>query len=169
MSVTRNATLDTTVAHCGRETLHIDEPRKAWSARGYVTLPTGICLVDLYVGTVGRSHRGRCHVERRFQNPGKGHPIRARRGHLPLLIGLWDGEGGDPILLGMDALRRIGLETRHSLFVPLRTLRQAQRTGWEEHINAKGEQLIAFAPAMLPRYTELRLQECQAAEGIEWE
>lgn len=169
MSVARVRILNTVVAAVGDDTLDIDEPGKAWAARGEVMLPTGSCLVDVYVGPVGRSHRGRCDVERRFQNPGQGHPIRARRGHLPLLIGLWDGEGGDPILLGMDALRRIGLETRQSLFVPLRTLREAQQTGWAEHINAKGEQLIGFAPAMLPRYVELRLQACVATQGIEWE
>lgn len=156
-TVPRIRTLESIVDACGESTIQIIHPAQAWPALASIRLPGGICPVALHVGPIGRSHRGRDAVERRFQNPGQGKPIQAPLGLLPLLVGLWD-EQGAPVLLGMDATLRIGDATRKSLFVPLRVLQHAQANGWTGHISTSGEHLIAFRPEEIGRYAEFRLQ-----------
>jgi hypothetical protein len=89
-----------------------------------------------------------------MQNPGQDHPVQAPQGSLPLLIGVWDEEG-TPVLVGYDARRRVGQPTRQSLFVKLQQLRQAAALGWAEGVNALGEPLFAFRPALLAAYVEM--------------
>jgi hypothetical protein len=157
-SIPRIHTLNSIVDLCGETTIRILHPAKAWPALASVRLPEGgDCLVALHVGTLAKSHRGRDAVERRVQNPGKGKPVQAPFGLLPLLVGLWDEEG-PPVLLGMDATRRLGDSTRKSLFVPLEALRKAQAGGWTEHMSASGERLIVFQPEEMGRYAAFRLK-----------
>ena len=78
----------------------------------------------------------------------------------PVLIGLWE-EALRPVLVGMDAELRIGKETRQSLFIPLLTLNQAAESGWSEHYSTSDELIIAFHPALLPAYLDLRLRGTQ--------
>ena len=166
-NIPRIHTLNRIVHLCGGA-IEIIDPARAWPALVDIQLPGGICPAALHVGPVGQSGRGRQAVERRFQNPGKGKPIVAPGGVLPLLIGLWSEQAdeGTPVLVGMDATCRIGDETRKSLFVSLAVLRAAQASGWEEHTSTSGERIIAFAPALLPRYIAVRLQEWAPALRI---
>jgi hypothetical protein len=109
----------------------------------------------MHVGPIGLSHRDRDAVERRFQNPGQDKPVTAPKGAFPLLIGLWE-QGTSPVLVGMDATDRLGKDTRQSLFIDLSILRQAAKVEWAEYYSDSGELIVAFRPALLPRYIKLR-------------
>jgi hypothetical protein len=56
----------------------------------------------------------------------------------------------------MDAAARLGRVTRQSLFIPLEILQQGADSGWAEHHSASEELIIAFHPALLPTYIEMR-------------
>ena len=134
-----------------------------------VDLPSGPARVAIHVGPVGLSHRGRDDVERRFQNPVRKVddkdvpiPVESPPGATPILIGLWD-EGDRPVLVGCDAERRIGRDTRVSLFSPLWLLKHASETGWSEHVSTSDELIVAFHPALLPVYLELVLKGAHVA------
>jgi hypothetical protein len=139
-------------------TLSVTDPQTGWPAAGMVALPSGLRSVDIYVGPIGLSHRGRDHVERRFQNPGKNKPVLASGGRFPLLLGLWS-EGEAPVLVGMDAPRHLATLTRKSLFVPLRSLKLAEQCGWAEHVSTSGERILCFSPDRLADYVAARLQD----------
>lgn len=106
---------------------------------------------SVHVGPVGPSHRNRDSVERRFQNPGQNKPIVSLPGTIPLLLGFWS-EGARPVLVAADALRRVGLITRFSVFIPLETLSRAAEFGWAEHESSSGEHFVAFHPSLLSAY-----------------
>jgi hypothetical protein len=112
-------------------------------------------MAAAHLGPIGLSHRDRDDVERRFQNPGKGRPMSAPEGYLPLLLGIWE-QGERPVLVGMEAEARLGRSTRQSLFIPLWLLEQAATSGWSEHHSTSGERIIWFHPALLPAYIEAR-------------
>lgn len=135
----------------GEGLVTVIEPKDGWP--GFIDVQTDLGLVSLaaHVGTIGRSHRDRDSIERRFQNPGQGKPISSPEGRLPVLLGLWE-EDESPVLVALDAKHRIGKETRQSLFTPLSLLLRAQSLGWAEQYSSTDEQLIAFHPAMLPVY-----------------
>ena len=156
-TVPRVRTLARITELCGETTIQVIHPARAWPTLASVRLPGGNLPVALHVGPIGRSHRGRDAVERRFQNPGQGKPIQAPLGLLPLLVGLWEEEGA-PVLLGMNATCRIGEATRKSLFVPLGVLQNAQAAGWTDHISGSGEHLVAFRAEEFARYTAFRQQ-----------
>jgi hypothetical protein len=136
----------------------LTDPRHGWPAEGVIALAEGLRSIACYLGPIGLSHRGRDQVERRFQNPGKGKPVLASDGRIPLLLGLWN-DGGTPVLVGMDARRHLGARTRKSLFVPLSTLRLGAQCGWAGHVSSSGEWIICFRPERLADYVEARLQE----------
>jgi hypothetical protein len=142
-------------------TLAVTDPQTGWPAAGMVALPSELRPVDIYVGPIGLSHRGRDHVERRFQNPGKNKPVFASDGRFPLLLGLWT-EGDSPVLVGMDARRHVNATTRKSLFVSLRSLRLAQQCGWAGHVSSSGEWILCFSPDRLADYVAARLQDTDA-------
>jgi hypothetical protein len=158
--------LHTLAIACGEIILRVVAPKTGWPALGLVSGPSGPVHVALHVGSVGRSGRGRDHVERRFQNPGKRKPVVYEPGHFPLLLGLWAEQEGHLVCVGMDALRRIGDRTRKSLFVPLALYAQAQQDGWVEHTSTSGERIVVFAPAQLPRYMASRLEDAEAGAMI---
>lgn len=120
-----------------------------------VKTPTGWRNVAAHLGTIGPSHRDRDTVERRFQNPGQGKPVVAPEGEIPLLLGISSEIPSHPVLVGLDATKRIGRDTRQSLFMPLHLLQDAAKLGWAEHFSDVGERLVAFSPMMLPVYVEL--------------
>jgi hypothetical protein len=138
----------------GESVLKIDDPLTGWPGLVTINGSDSQIRVAMHVGPIGLSHRGRDDVERRFQNPGKNHPVVAIEGTVPLLIGLWD-EGDRPVLVGMEATRRLGRDTRQSLFIPLWLLQRAEQLGWAEHYSTTNERIIGFAPALLPIYVEL--------------
>lgn len=113
----------------------------------------------LHLAPVGLSHRNRDAVERRFQNPGPGHPVTHPIGALPLLIGVWK-ESGTTVLVGAPVTaHRMTAQTRQSLFVPLQTLLTAKTSGWSEHVNGAGETFVAFLPQLLPVYVAALVNE----------
>ena len=162
-TIPRIHTLNRIVDLCGG-TIQVIDLARAWPALVDIHLPGEVCTAALHVGPIGRSGRGRDGVERRFQNPGQGKPIVAPGGVLPLLIGLWSEHADEstPLLVGMDAVCRLGEDTRKSLFVPLSVLKTAQVTDWEEHTSTSGERIIVFDPARLPEYVEVRRQAWNA-------
>jgi len=137
----------------GDSLVRVVEARNGWPAYVDVRTSDGIVPLAAHVGTLGKSHRGRDDVERRFQNPGQGKPVSAPAGRFPVLLGLWE-EAERPVLVAMDAQHRIGKETRQSLFAPLPLLQRAVALGWADQPSSTGELLIAFHPAMLPVYAE---------------
>lgn len=164
MKNSRLAVLERVAALCGTDLLSLDNLGQGWPALATVALPDGNRSVLLHVGRVGLSHRGRDHVERRMQNPGKGKPVLAVGRTLPLLIGLWE-EDGAAALVGMDARRHLGYATRKSLFVPLRTLQQAAADGWAEHSSTSGESVLAFRPERLPDFVVRRARDWKLPIG----
>lgn len=133
----------------------ITAPGKGWPSSASIKLSDGLVPVALHVGAIDLSHRGRDDVERRFQNPGKGKPVQAPAGSVPLLLGLWHEPPRRPVLVAMDAYRRIGRETRQSMFFPLSLLLEASETGWADRISASGERIFGFHPELLPSYVEM--------------
>lgn len=131
------------------------DPADGWPSLVRLRPDDRSILAAVHLGPIGLSHRDRDEVERRFQNPGKGRPMSAPAGSLPLLLGIWE-QGEHPVLVGMEAEARLGRATRQSLFIPLWLLEQAARSGWSEHQSASGELIIGFHPALLPAYIETR-------------
>lgn len=153
----------------GGNVVTIVDELDGWPSLVRIQLQTESLLAAVHVGPIGLSHRDRDDVERRFQNPGKGRPMRTDQGAIPLLLGIWE-QGRHPVLVGMEAEARLGRPTRQSLFIPLWLLEQAAFTGWAEHYSTSGERIIAFHPALLPTYVETRRSglklEAQQIQGI---
>lgn len=133
----------------------VSDPGGGWPARVLVRASDGMVPVAAHVGPIQFSHRGRDDVERRFQNPGQGKPVQAPAGTIPLLLGLWDEPPRRPVLVAMDAYRRLGRETRQSLFIQLSLLIEASETGWADRVSGSGERIFAFHPELLASYVEL--------------
>lgn len=148
-------------ALCGPSTKVVDA-QNGWPGLLEIALSGGPLLAAVHVGPVGRSHRDRDDVERRFQNPGQNKVVSAPQGALPLIIGLWE-EGARPVLVGMEAAQRLGRPTRQSLFVPLWMLKAASEGGWAEHTSTSGELIIGFQPALFSTYAELRRENLTLA------
>lgn len=152
----------------GDDALELVDPGSGWPAYARMrSASSDWVAVAAYLGPIGQSQRGRDNVERRFQNPGKNRPIKDTSGAIAVLIGLYQSDG-TRLLVGMDAVRRIGKSTRQSLFMPLHLLRSADAWGWAEHYSDTGEKLTAFRPSLLPIYIELQRSYIDvAAEDIE--
>jgi hypothetical protein len=161
---TRRYALAIRLAELCSPTLTLTELKAGWPAEGMIALSAGRCPVAIYLGPIGRSHRGRDDRERRFQNPGKAKPVLATDGRFPLLLGLWT-EGDSPVLVDMDARRHAGAATRKSMFVPLSTLRLAAQCGWAGHVSGSGEWILCFSPDRLGDYVWARLQEYGGQAG----
>lgn len=152
--MSRRELVDRLVALTGSLVTAVD-PHDGWPGLVRIRLQSGDLLAAVHLGPIGLSHRDRDNVERRFQNPGKGRPMSAPEGYLPLLLGIWE-QGEHPVLVGMEADARLGKPTRQSLFIPLWLLEQAATAGWSEHHSTSGELIIGFHPALLPAYLEAR-------------
>ena len=149
----RRTELAELIAELSEATVHLLDRGSGWPAVAEVRLAHATVPALLYTGSVGRSGRGRPD-ERRFQNPGRGRPITEPAGGLALLFGVWSGddEAGPPVLVAMDAYRRVGLVTRFSMFVPVSVLHEARDTGFAEHHTGSGETLYAFRPGEFRNY-----------------
>lgn len=106
------------------------------------------------MGRVGRSHRNRDDIERRFQDPGSNRPVVSVPGRRSVLVGLWEEDDfvavPRPVVVTADANRREGLTTRWSAFAPIVSLDEALRTGWSTHVSDSGELIRCLLPALLP-------------------
>lgn len=142
------------------DALHIREARAGWPS--LVTVGDRDRIpVALHLAQVGLSHRRRDALERRFQNPGTNVPVQHVPGYFSMLVGIWESDPHvsveETILVLAEAERRIGHQTRISVFVSLSALEQAQRTGWATHISDSGERMFYFRPELLPVATALSI------------
>ncbi len=140
--------------------LRITAPGDGWPALGILEVAGRVVPVAVFGCPVGKSHRGRDLVERRFQNPGKDRPIVVPSSHVPLLLGVWEKDPlvsvGRPVLVAADPRIRVGLRTRHSIFPRLDSLRYASSHGWAEHYTKSDELLVAFHPELLGTFVDSR-------------
>lgn len=153
------------VAEASRGALTLSKLGAGWPAEGAIKIGTGTAPVRVYVGLVGESHRGR-DDERRFQNPSTKKPIEPKDGAITLLLGVWRPDTKDPVVVGMDAYRRVGLETRFSMFMPAALLEEAADTGYAEHATQSGETLIAFKASRFADYLA-KVVDTRSA-GLKW-
>jgi len=138
----------------GTDKLTLVDPGRGWPAYFDCKASSGTVRLVAYMGQIGLSHRGRDEIERRFQNPGKDHPIlEPKRHEIPLMLGMFEIKKRR-VLVGMDAYKRIGKLTRQSLFIPLKLMESAVKKGWDEHMSAADERLVAFVPQLLPLFVE---------------
>lgn len=138
----------------GPESLELVDAGTGWPSHFRAKTTSDWVNVAAFVGPIGQSHRGRANVERRFQNPGSNRAIAVAPGEVTLLMGLYERDGTH-LLVGMEAGKRLGRNTRQSLFMPTHLLRRAGHWGWAEHFSEVGERLVAFTPKLLPIYVEL--------------
>ncbi|MEX2553044.1 MAG: HNH endonuclease [Actinomycetota bacterium] len=136
------------------DALSLDESAAGWPARATLHTVDGDLAVDLFVGPIGLAHRpAREGIERRFQNPGRGHPITVTPGRAPLLLGIWSEDPRvaveRPVFVLADPWKRVGLVTRFSVFQRLVSLQLAAAEGWAEEGNS-GERMLYFEPSLLP-------------------
>ena len=138
--------------------LRVVDAQQGWPALASVIVDGVGMPVTIWIGPVGRSHRGRDDVERRFQNPGSNRPIWIDDSSLPLLLGLWESDDkvhvATPVVVAADPLRRANRTTRFSVFVGLDLLLNGASSGWSDGLNSEGEPLRSFHPALLPRLVE---------------
>lgn len=149
----------------GADVLTIEDEGVGWPVAGSLITEDGPMAVALFVSAIGLGGRRRDEVERRFQNPPasdaehvehgwRGRPLVIPAGRVPLLMGLWESdsyiEDIRPVLVLADPHKRAGLVTRHSVFVRLAALREAEATGVAESVSADGEIMPCLHPALLP-------------------
>jgi hypothetical protein len=138
----------------GGNVLTITDARDSWPSFGVLRTDDGELTVALFVGRVGSSQRNRDDVERRFQNPGSNRPIIEDPPYYSLLLGLLEQDAAldiyRPLLVLADASRRVGSQTRFSIFASVTSLREASEQGWSEHRNSLGETIRCFVPELLP-------------------
>ena len=125
--------------------LRWSNPAHGWPAEGELQGQLRTHLVSIYVRPLGTSGRQRPE-ERRFQNPGtkEKRPIHLAPNGETLLLGLWIEEGEDrAVVVVMDVTKRLGKETRFSMFVPVKTLQEAAESGFAQHENTNREVVSA--------------------------
>lgn len=134
------------------DVVEVEDGSSRWPARLTVSTHAGPQAIDLFLGQIGGASRPeRANIERRFQNPGQGRPIVVTDGRLPVLLGLWDNEQGEecgPVLALAEATRRVGRETRYSVFFNIDDLRTAEQTGWTSGSSGDGEALHYARPEL---------------------
>lgn len=164
MSISRTSLLADLVSEL-RDLAVLSDKRNGWPGFVDITVSFGTARAAIHIGEIGLSHRNRDEVERRFQNPGQGKPIEAPLGAVPLLIGVWR-EVEPPVIVAFDATRRIGKETRQSLFIPLWMLRLASQSGWAHHVSTSNEPIVAMHIALLPLFVELALADASVPDEM---
>lgn len=133
--------------------LSIVDPRNGWPAFASIEVDGDPIAAAIYAGEVYGTHRNKP-GERRFQNPDRDRPILEHAGRVTVLIGLWteddDVPVAAPVLLLPEPERRMGRNTRWSMFVSTATLLNAAENGWATQTTASGEHLSCFHPELLP-------------------
>ena len=142
----------------GSKVARVVDSRDGWPGLMEIFTPVGIWKrVEVHVGYIGRSGRGRDESERRFQNPANKKPMSSPSGAPALLVGMWE-RGPRIVLVGMETDHRIGVATRKSLFFPVDLLDEVAAVGWGERYSSVGEHIIGFIPSLLPVYIECRVE-----------
>lgn len=135
------------------------DPGNGWPARIRVSTEDGSHEISAHVGAIGSMHRGP--HERRFQNPGQGHPVHALPGTSPILVGLSE-EFGAPVLV-VPSEDRLGRETRFTVRFTAQLVQGAATSGWAEHVSTSGERFLAFHPSLLPSVIQMRADDLDVA------
>ena len=153
MATPKRDALAEAIAAKSNGTLTLTEVNNGWPAIGYVTVDGTKIPVNAYVGAIGESHRKR-DDERRFQNPGQGKRLSAPQGGIALLLGTVPEapDQKDPVVVAMDAYRRLGLLTRFSMFMPVSVLEDADKGKFVEHTTTSAEEIFAFKASRLEDY-----------------
>jgi hypothetical protein len=139
--------------------LVVHDAGSGWPATATLTVGQHKVELDLYSRAVGGSARNNP-LERRFQNPDGKVAIRRPHDRYALLLGLWQEQGENrSVIVAFDAYRRIGKNTRFSLFMPLALLEQAADTGYATHVTTSNETLFAFRPEKAATYLEAFFRE----------
>ena len=141
----------------GPNVARVVDARNGWPAIVDLQLSTGPKRFSLHAGAAHSMGRYKAN-EYRFQNPGDKTPVQTIGGHPPLLIGLWNTDEEQPILVAAEAALRLGDRTRQSYLFHLPQVRQAQMMGWVgPHLNTSQQKLYFFYPSLLPTFAELTL------------
>jgi hypothetical protein len=135
--------------------LRIDDAGSGWPSLATLFLDETELPIALFVSRIGRSHRGRDLVERRFQNPAGDVPLVGVPGRESVLVGVLEGDDSidlpRPLLAIADANRRDdGRTTRWSVFLRVESLVEASAIGWATDISDSGETIYYVDPALLP-------------------
>lgn len=138
----------------GADRLELIDVGSGWPSRFDCKTPSGVVRVAAHLGPITLSKRDRDGVERRFQNPGKNHPVVALKAEYPVLLGMTE-INHKPVIVGMDGVKRLGKTTRQSLFMRKTLLPAGINQGWAEQANAVGERIIAFVPPLLPFFIDV--------------
>ena len=136
------------------DSLEIEELATGWPSLARLHVDDEVTSLALFVAPIGRSHRNRDEIERRFQNPGSV-SIEDVPGRHSILLGLWDDDDLEmvrrPVIAIADAQRRSdGRTTRWSVFLLLEALKAAMNTGWETGVTASDERIIYVHPSLFP-------------------
>ena len=138
----------------GSDKLTLVDTDRGWPSKFECKTRSGVVTISVYFGRIGLSHRGRDDVERRFQNPGPNCPVlKPKADEIPIMLGTTQVEK-QPVVVGMDAHKRIGKLTRQSLFLPLVLLEGGAREGWKEHTSMAKERVVAFVPQLLSLFVD---------------
>jgi hypothetical protein len=133
--------------------LRIEDARNGWPAFAEIEIDDRLYSAAIYVGDVHQSHRGKP-GERRFQNPEQNRPIVEYPGRVTVLLGVWAEDTevhvSSPVLVLPEFERRVGRNTRWSMFTSVATLQIAAETGWSTQVTTSGEHVSCFFPELLP-------------------
>lgn len=147
--------------------MHVEDAGNGWPAFAEIEVDDQLITLAIYVGAIYGTGRGNP-AERRFQNPASGRPIVDHPGRLTVLIGLWANDDEIavpvPVLVLPDADRRIGKDTRWSMFVSTATLQNATDNGWATQITSSGEHIACFHPSLLPLAMASRIADVEPDE-----
>lgn len=135
--------------------LIIEDLANGWPSLATLRLDGADLALALFVSSIGRSHRDRDSIERRFQNSAGGTALRGVAGRESILVGLWNADdliGIDRTVIAIaDAGRRDdGRITRWSVFLMLSGLQEALSTGWASTVSDSGESILYLRPSLLP-------------------
>jgi HNH endonuclease/Methylase-associated X1 len=139
----------------GQSVCRVIAPRDGWPSVIEVQLSGGPQRFSAHIGRI-HSHSRRDY-EYRFQNPAEDDrpPVTVLPGTIPLLLGVWNGDG-PPVIVAAEPEIRLGDTTRFSVLFPQRLFREAQEFGWAEpYRNSRGNLHWSFLPPLLPAFIEL--------------
>ena len=136
------------------DALAIDDLGTGWPSLATLHVDGSEVPLAIFVSAIGRSHRSRDDIERRFQNPAGDTALTSVPGRQSVLVGLWTADDlvvvDRPVLALADAGRREGRTTRWSVFLLLESLKEAVETGWSSNVTDSNETIYYMTPALLP-------------------
>ena len=141
------------IAAVGPDDVRLVGLRDGWPSVLAVRVSGEEVLVSAHVSRV--SSMSRRPEEIRFQNPSNNRPIQSIAGSMPLLLGI-AGDQDQPVIVGADASRRLGFDTRFSVLFRKSLVRGAAAHGWARYSSSTQEDIYAFRPFLFPLYVDIR-------------